>query len=396
MKHKSKILIIISILVMVSISCATLASSATSQPPEIVEEVVQVVEATESTTGQTEVSTEPRAAINFVDQDSQLVELFQNVNPGVVAIRVLAAEGTGLGSGFVIDEEGHIVTNYHVVEDANELEVDFPSGLKVRGEVIGLDPDSDLAVIKVDVPADELHPLPLGDSDTLKTGQMVVAIGNPHGLTSTMTTGIVSAIGRTITSLREAPGGGAFTAGGIIQTDAAINPGNSGGPLINLNGEVIGVNESIRSSSFDITGQPVNTGIGFAVPVNIIKLVVPELIENGSYPYPYLGIRSLDEITLFQQEQLELPQASGVYVTDVTDGSPADEAGLQAGNEFIQNTAVPLGGDLIIEVDGESVYNFNDLITYLILNRTPGDTVTLTVLRDGESINLDLTLGERP
>jgi 2-alkenal reductase len=211
-----------------------------------------------------------------------------------------------------------------------------------------------------------------------------------------MTTGIVSAIGRTITSLREAPGGGAFTAGGIIQTDAAINPGNSGGPLLNLEGEVIGVNESIRSSSFDITGQPVNTGIGFAVPVNIVKLVVPELIENGSYDYPYLGIRSLDEITLFQQEVLELPQASGVYVTEVTDGSPADEAGLQSGDEFVPDTTIPLGGDLIVEVDGESVYNFNDLITYLILNKAPGETVALTVLRDGETINLDLTLGARP
>lgn len=206
-----------------------------------------------------------------------LVQLYESVSPGVVSIQVYSDLGSGLGSGFVIDQEGHIVTNYHVVEVAREVEVHFPSGLKVYGEVIGVDLDSDLAVIKVDVDPDDLHPLPLGDSDQLRVGQTVVAIGNPFGLSGTMTVGIVSARGRTLESIRQTEGGAFFTAGDLIQTDASINPGNSGGPLLNLNGEVIGINRALRTSGNGIFSTSSNTGIGFAVSSNIVKRVVPTL-----------------------------------------------------------------------------------------------------------------------
>ncbi|HEY61516.1 MAG TPA: PDZ domain-containing protein [Anaerolineae bacterium] len=336
------------------------------------------------------------AVIDLSTQQNIFAELYEKVDPGVVAIRVLSKEGQGLGSGFVIDKEGHIITNYHVVRSAKELEIDFPSGYKTRAEILGTDSDSDIAVLKVEAPSDELFPIPLGDSDLTRVGQIVVAIGNPRGLDSTMTTGIISAKGRTMSSLHEAPGGGSFTAGGIIQTDAAINPGNSGGPLLNLNGDVIGVNVAIQTTSFDITGQPINSGIGFAVPINIVKRVVPALIKEGKYDYPYLGIRTLDEITLIQQEALGLPQASGVYVIDVTPDSPADRAGLRGGKTNTKIANLLGGGDLITAINNFPVRDFNDLITYLIHNKQPGDNVTLTVLRDKEQINLNLTLGKRP
>jgi len=338
----------------------------------------------------------PIHVIDLVDQEDLFVSLYQEVNPGVVAIRVLSEEGGGLGSGFVIDKEGHIVTNYHVVRDATELEVDFPSGFKTRATILGTDLDSDIAVLLVDAPQEELIPLPMGDSETVKVGQVVVAIGNPHGFESTMTTGIISSLGRTIQSLHEAPGGGSFTAGDIIQTDAAINPGNSGGPLLNLNGEVIGVNVAIETTNFDFSGQPVNSGIGFAVSVNIVKRVVPFLISDGSYDYPYIGIRTVSEINLFQQEELGLPRSSGVYILEVSSGSPADNAGLIAGTEPTNSPGLYSGGDLIIAIDGIEVRDFNEMITYLITHKGPGDTVVFSVLRDNQEIELDLTLEKRP
>ena len=210
-----------------------------------------------------------------------------------------------------------------------------------------------------------------------------------------MSTGIISSLGRTMDSLHEAPGGAYFTAGDIIQTDAAINPGNSGGPLLNLDGQVIGINVAIQAGSFDITGQPVNSGIGFSVPINVVKRVVPSLIAEGSYDYPYIGISSLGELNLFQQEALDLPQSTGVYILEVVPDSPADEAGLRGGTSGGDN-GIPTGGDLIIAVDDQEVRNFNDLISYLVSHKSPGDRVTLTVLRNGEEKNIDLTLSERP
>jgi 2-alkenal reductase len=251
-------------------------------------------------------------------------------------------------------------------------------------------------VLKVEVPADELHPLALGDSSQLKVGQTVIAIGNPFGLTGTMTTGIISALGRTLDSMRDAPGGDTFTAGDIIQTDTAINPGNSGGPLLNVRGEVIGVNRAIRTFNFTTGEEPLNSGIGFAVAINIIKRVAPVLIAQGSYDYPYIGITSLPEIGLLEQEALGLPRATGAYITSVTPDSPADRAGLRSGGQSADPTSLGGGGDLIIAIDGIAVKTFGDLLAYLINNKNPGDTVTLTILRGDQQLDVELTLDKRP
>lgn len=328
--------------------------------------------------------------------ENLLVDIYERANPGVVAILVLTVNGNGLGSGFVIDKEGHILTNYHVIEGVSEVEVDFPSGFKTRGEIIGTDTDSDLAVVKVDAPPEELHPLPLGDSSKIKVGQTVVAIGSPFRFNGTMTTGIVSSLGRTLTSLRTAPGGSFFTAGDIIQTDAAINPGNSGGPLLNLDGEVIGVNRAIETYNINAEADPLNSGIGFAIAINTVKRVVPSLIDQGSYDYPYLGISSLSEINLLQQEALGLSQSNGAYVTSVTPNSPADLAGLRGGDDETKIVNLYSGGDLIIAIDGRPIMTFSDLLTYLIQEKTPGDIVTFTILRGEQEIQLELTLGKRP
>lgn len=322
-----------------------------------------------------------------------LPDLYEKVNPGVVSIRTLTAEGPGLGTGFVWDQEGHVVTNFHVVKDADDLEVDFPSGFKTRAVVLGTDPDSDLAVLKLDSIPDSMFVLEKGNSRDLKVGQAVVAIGNPRGLSSTMTAGIVSALGRTMDSLNLAPGGGAFATGNIIQTDAAINPGNSGGPLLNLAGEVVGVNSAIRTSSIDLSGQPVNSGLGFAISVDMVKNVVPDLIETGEHASPYVGIRVLEEVSLFLKEELSLPRYTGVYVLEVTEGSPADKAGLSGAD---LEGEVPIGGDLIVAIDDQEVNDFSDFMGYLLVYKDPGDEVKLTVLRGDEQLELTLTLEERP
>jgi 2-alkenal reductase len=345
----------------------------------------------------TEIPTaEPPAVPNLVAQEDTLVSIYENASRGVVAIRVFSESGGGLGSGFVIDRNGHIITNFHVIEGVDELEVDFSSGFKTRGEVIGSDTDSDLAVIKVEAPSEELHPLILGDSSEIQVGQTVVAIGNPFGLSGTMTQGIVSSFGRTLQSLREAPGGGLFTAGDIIQTDAAINPGNSGGPLLNLDGEVIGVNRAIRTFNFTAGEEPLNSGVGFAIAINLVKRVVPALISESTYDYPYLGITSLDDLSLIQQEALNLSQSNGAYVMAVTPGSPADDAGLIGGETPTDIPGLNSGGDLITAIDDQTVYQFSDLLSYLLNYKSPGDTVTLTILRDGQELQLDLVLGSRP
>jgi S1-C subfamily serine protease len=328
-------------------------------------------------------------------QDS-LVALYDKVSPGEVSIRVLTDQGEALGSGFVIDTDGHILTNYHVVEGETDLEIDFPSGIKVRGKVVGTDLDSDIAVINVDVRSDELHPLTLGDSDQVKVGQSVVAIGNPFGLSGSMTVGIVSALGRTLSSLHTAPGGNYYTAGDMIQTDTAINPGNSGGPLLNLNGEVIGINRAIRSENFSSTGETLNSGIGFAISINPIKRVLPSIIQSGNYDYPYLGISSLDEITLLIQEALDLPQATGAYVSEVTPGGPADKASLRGGTNPTYLPNVNAGGDLIIAIDGHEVKSFGDMLRFLLNNKSPGDTVRLTIIRENKEMEVNLILGKRP
>jgi S1-C subfamily serine protease len=334
--------------------------------------------------------------LDIVSQEETLTAIYEDVSRGVVSIRVLTRFGEGLGSGFVIDNEGHIITNYHVIEGIQDLEINFPSELKVRGEVLGIDLDSDLAVIKVDVPPEHLYPLVLGDSETVKVGQTVVAIGNPFGLSGTMTVGIVSAVGRTLDSMRLAPGGSYFEAGDLIQTDTAINPGNSGGPLINLRGEVIGVNRAIRTENFSPGGDPLNSGIGFAISINIAKRVVPSIIAEGKYEYPYLGISGMEEISLLEQEALGLSRSTGVYITDITPNSPADRAGLIKGSDPTPISGLFANGDLIIAMDGRQTRTFAEMLNYILNHKSPGDLVVVTILRDGLEMEVDLILGSRP
>lgn len=330
--------------------------------------------------------------------DTALSSLYERVSPGVVAIQASNDIGSSLGSGFVYDTLGHIVTNYHVVAEATDLEVDFPSGFKAYAELIATDRDSDLAVLKVDAPADELVPLPLGDSDQVKIGQMVVAIGNPFGYYGTMTVGYVSAKGRTLTTEREydLETGYSFSAGDIIQTDAAINPGNSGGPLLNMNGEIIGVNRAIETTSTNASGEPTNSGIGFAISSNIVRRVVPVLISDGKYDYPYLGISSRSEMSLSEYEALDLPVTYGAYVIEVTKDGPADQAGIIGGTGRLGNTGLTKGGDLIIAMDGQPVRVFDDIIGYLMANKSPGDSIVLTIIRDNEEKEVTVILGKRP
>jgi len=338
---------------------------------------------------------------------TDLADLYERVHPGVVTIWIYPAEGGphdadlpfGQGSGFVIDTEGHIVTNQHVVEGAAAIEVDFAHGRKAWAELLGTDLDSDLAMLRVDVPPEELTPLILGDSDAVRVGDLVVAIGNPFGLTGTMTLGVVSAIGRTLDSQRETPDrDGFYTAGDILQTDAALNPGNSGGPLLNLRGEVIGVNRAIRTEAFTVSGDAANSGVGFAIPVNIVRRVAPALIEFGSYDYPYLGVTSLsdDNWNLRTVEALGLPPtAAGAYVTCVTPGGPAARAGVRGAGRCNGSTIQP-GGDLIIAIDGVAVRSFSDLLSYLLNHTQVGQRVVLTVLREGEATEIPVTIGSRP
>ena len=330
--------------------------------------------------------------------DSTLSSVFENVNPGVVSIFITTADGAGSGSGFVYDKQGNIITNYHVVEGAETIEVDFPSGLKVEGTVLATDLDSDIAIVKVDVAADQLVPLPLGDSDAVKVGQMVLAIGNPFSTySSTMTLGIVSAKGRILDSIRTDADQNSFTAGDIIQTDAAINPGNSGGPLLNLEGDVIGINRAIQASGTTIQGNSVNTGIGFAVPINIVKKVLPTLLRGEEYDYPYIGISSSSvDFTLDQWRALGFTQTSGAYITEVTAGGPADQAGLVGGSKQTDIQGLFSGGDLIIAVDGNPVIVYGDLISYVINKKSPGDQIQLTIIRNGKEMEVPLTLGKRP
>ena len=377
MKTKQGILALI-VLILAMLACQT-PSMQSQQPTPVVLPVIPVAPIDSN-------------AVNPASQQDGLVALFANASPGTVAIFT----DQGQGSGFMYDGQGHIITNYHVIEGAKTIEVRFTSGFMAYGTVIGTDLDSDLAVIKVDAPAGELHPLPLGDSDSLKVGQTVIAIGNPFGLDSTMTVGIVSALGRVLDSVHDSPEGRPFTAGDIIQTDAAINPGNSGGPLFNINGEVIGINRAIRTESATVSGQPVNSGIGFAVSINIVKRVVPVLITNGKYDYPYLGISSLDSMSLEMIQALGLNTFTGAYVTDVVSGGPADKAGIKAGTT---STSIPQllgGGDLIVAIDGREVRTFDELLAYLITNKSPGDTVVLTVVRGTEKVDVSITLGKRP
>lgn len=333
---------------------------------------------------------------DLVSLQDALTSIYQRVSPAVVYILIDSPTGGASGSGFIISTSGDIVTNYHVVEGATRIEVDFNNGFKTRAEVIGTDLDSDIAVLRVQEMPEGITPLVFGDSDQVLPGQVVVAIGNPFGLTGTMTLGIVSAKGRTLDSLRESDGGSYFTAGDIIQTDAAINPGNSGGPLLNLQGEVIGINRAIRSSGSNVSGEPVNSGIGFAVASNIAARVTPYLIETGSYDYPYIGISSSSDLTLAEMEELNLPPRAGVYIFSVVPGGPAEAAGLRGGTIQTNVEGLLAGGDFIIAVDNRPIMIYNDMLGYILQNKSPGDQVVFTIIRNNKEMEVKVTLGRRP
>jgi len=295
----------------------------------------------------------------------------------------------GAGSGFVYDAEGHIVTNYHVVENAEELSVALASGEVYPAQVVGVDPSNDLAVIHIEtenLPA----PVPLGDSDQLRVGQFVVAIGNPFGQEGTLTVGVISALGRVIQS----PDGRFI--GEAIQTDAAINPGNSGGPLLDLRGRVIGVNSQIVSTSRS------SAGIGFAVPINTVRRVVPQLIAQGRYAHPWLGVEYLpltpEWARAFRQAGMEMPVDEGLLVTRVAPGGPADQAGIRGGDQLVRlgNVRVPLGGDILIALNGEPVTDSKELIVYLETQTQVGDAIEVTIIRGREERSIQVTLTERP
>jgi 2-alkenal reductase len=307
------------------------------------------------------------------EAQTTLEALYQQVLPGVVAI----ITGNSLGSGFVIDNEGHVVTNQHVVEGTNDVEISFASGFKAHGTVIGTDGDADVAVIKVDAPADQIHPLALGDSSKLTVGEQVVAIGNPFGLNGTMTLGIVSGLGRTQFAQAAPTGNGFFSTADIIQTDAAINPGNSGGPLFNMKGEVVGINQSIRTDNVNsTTGNAVNSGVGFSISINLVKRVVPYLIRDGKYTYPYLGISFIPDRlwTLDTIEALGINTYTGAYVLEVNPGGPADQAGLRGGTQATNIEGVQAGGDIITAADGKPISTVDELLVISLRISPPATT----------------------
>jgi len=319
-----------------------------------------------------------------------LIELFEKSEESVVKIKVerigSATDTGGVGSGFVYDNLGHIITNAHVVDGANKATVTFLDGSQYNAEIIGEDKFTDIAVIKVSEKPRLLHPLEIGDSSLLQVGEQVAAIGNPFGLSGSMTSGIVSQIGR----LMAAQDSG-FSIPDVIQTDAAINPGNSGGPLLNMRGQVIGINTAIQS----ISGEFV--GIGFAVPSNTVSKIVPTLIEEGKYPHPWIGISGKD-IDPDLARVLDLKQAKGFLVITVVDGSPADKAGLKgmSQTQIIDGEEYPADGDVIISVDDKEVRKISDILIHLQREKSVGDEMILGVLRDGVLLHIILELVERP
>ena len=335
-----------------------------------------------------------RRAKAITEDERNNIELYERLSPGVVNItstilehdfffNIIPKQGTGSGS--IINEDGYILTNNHVIEDARKLEVTLASGKKYTASFIGSDPDTDLAVVKINAPKRELIVIPMGSSESLKVGQKVLAIGNPFGLGQTLTTGVISSVGRTLRASRRT------LVENVIQTDASINPGNSGGPLIDSSGKMIGINTAI----FSPTGA--NVGIGFAIPVDTAKRVLSDLIERGYYAHPWLGVSLM---TLFPDiaKALKLPVNAGAMVVEVVRGGPADRAGIRGGDQPAQigNNIIVVGGDVIVKVDGKSIEDA-DAVIRTIRKFRPGDRVTVEVVHwDGGREKIPVVIGKRP
>jgi len=338
--------------------------------------------------------TESTKAVIAEDQEPgqlTLVEIFEKSESGVVRINVKRPSNDprgpgGIGSGFVYDKEGHVITNDHVVKNAEKLVVTFLDGRSFNAKIIGQDVFTDLAVIKVNTSSDALFPLPVGDSSKLKVGEQIAAIGNPFGLSGSMTSGIVSQLSRLLPAQDRG-----FQIPDIIQTDAAINPGNSGGPLLNMRGQVIGINTAIQSESGDFAG------VGFAIPSRTVQKIVPVLIEKGAYHHPWVGISGRD-IEPDLAQVLGLEDARGFLVINVMDDSPAEKAGLRGTTETreIDGASYQIGGDIILTVDGKVVRKIDDILIHLQREKTVGDQMILQILRDGKVTDVVLTLDERP
>ena len=324
-------------------------------------------------------------------------DVYERLRPAVVEITSTASGRSptgppteGTGSGIVIDEDGSILTNNHVVATADSLEVRFADGSVTSAQLVGRDPGNDLAIIQTDVSGLALTVAPLGDSDVLRVGEPVLAIGNPFNLEGTLTQGIVSALGRTF-----ATGGGTRPIRNMIQTDAPVNPGNSGGPLLNCRGEVIGINTLLENP----TGDNVNVGIAFAVPIDTATRSLPDMLAGRTVSHPWLGIAG-QEVTPALADDIDLSVEAGVYVTFVSPGSPADSAGLQGAfgseSEAAQSSTLAGGGDVIVAADGQAVASIEDLAGYFDREKSPGDTVELLIVRDGQELSLEATLAEWP
>lgn len=435
MKKTTYLLAILSLLGLLLVACGSATASTDSESnTAVAEDTNSTDEGIVNTAAQTSVVVAETAVGEEIVTTQTYIELYDQLNRSVVNIQVIA-EGTAFnldqfeiipdpsnpdddelelpddfhqelesipqqsqGSGFVYDNNGHIITNNHVVANAIHITVIFSDDTEAEAEIVGTDPGSDLAVIKVDVDADRLFPVSIGDSDSLQVGQLVATIGNPFGLSGSMSTGIISGLGRLLPGGAAAPGGQRFNIPDIIQTDAAVNPGNSGGPLLNLSGEVIGVNTAIQTNGNTFGVTPSFGGISYVVPSNIVSQVVPQLIENGEIAYPWLGISgtTLDDDLA---RAMELPvEQNGVLVFQVIADSPADAAGLQGSEEQIQINGFNalIGGDIITKMNDEIIGDFDDLLAYIVRRTSVGQTVTLEIIRDGEPQTVEVTLQARP
>jgi serine protease Do len=393
---KNKITQFSFILIVASLLLASCGSVASLIPRPLVKKNQEPAAATTPQAAQVPPSVPSSGNTSLSGYESALEGIYAQVNPAVVSLRVVQpadASGTSqaLGSGFVWNKDGYIVTNNHVISGADKIEVKFADGTTLPAKLVGADPDSDLAVVKVDNPGFDLTPITVSTTP-VKVGQIAVAIGNPFGLENTLTVGIVSALGRTLPAGEGTSAGPSYSIPDIIQTDASINPGNSGGPLVDDQGALIGVNSAIAS--------PVraNSGVGFAIPATIVSQVVPQLIQNGKYAHPYLGL-SGTSLTPDLAKAMNLNATQrGVLVETILPNSPVDKAGLQGSSQSatIDGQEVKVGGDLITAIDGAAVKTMEDLIAFLADQTKVGQKVTLTLLRGGKEQALEVTLEARP